>query len=275
MLVSSTELWSLGGTALSLWCGWGSGGRYGGGLSWRWGIRSRRRRRRSGCRRFIQADGRGVVPLFGHDRQRQGGEHEDRRGHGSQLAQERVGATCAEDGLAGSAEGGPDLRSLPGLKEDDADHDEGDQHVEDDQGGEHGLLLCLHGTCDGKDSSKLGGIETSPADERTIHFKDGEQLADVLWSHAPSVEHRHALACLVPPQRREPRSNMPVRLAGLRGRGGLAGPDCPDRVLGGAKLPAPIPVYARLCLPSFRRPHPLSLIARALGPPLGAAREGP
>src|SRR5437660_12811605 len=118
MLVSSTELRSLGGTALSLWCGrgrrggwigrigcrWGSGGRYGGGLSWRWGIRSRRRRRRSGCRRFIQADGRGVVPLFGHDRQRQGGEHEDRRGHGGQLAQERVGATCAEDGLAGSAE---------------------------------------------------------------------------------------------------------------------------------------------------------------------------
>src|SRR2546427_5937209 len=256
MLMTSTELRSLGGTALSLWCGWGSGGRYGGGLIWRWGIRSRRRRRRSGCRRFIQADGRGVVPLFGHDRQRQGGEHEDRRGHGGQLAQESVGATGAGDGLAGSAEGGPELRSLPGWKEDDADHDEGDQHVEDDQGGEHGLLLCLHGTCDGKDSSKLGGIETSPADERTIHFKDGEQLADVLWSHAPSVEDRHALACLVPPQRREPRSNMPVRLAGLRGRGGLAGPDCPDPLVGDHNLRALILVDACSPPPPMTRQHP-------------------
>src|SRR3989442_7273802 len=106
MLMTSTELRSLGGTALSLWCGWGSGGRYGGGLSWRWGIRSRRRRRRSGCRRFIQADGRGVVPLFGHDRQRQGGEHEDRRGHGGQPVPETVGGTGARDRLGWSARNG-------------------------------------------------------------------------------------------------------------------------------------------------------------------------
>src|SRR5205807_8315546 len=93
------------------------------------------------------------------------------------------------------------------------------------------MLLRLSGTGDGEDSSKLGRIETSSADERAIHFADGEQLADVLWRHAPSVEDRHALACLVPPPRRDPCSNVPVRLTGLRVRGGLAGPDRPDRFI--------------------------------------------
>jgi hypothetical protein len=36
------------------------------------------------------------------------------------------------------------------------------------------MLLCLSGTGDGEDSSKLDGIETSSADERAIHVADGE-----------------------------------------------------------------------------------------------------
>src|SRR5713226_5422966 len=137
------------------------------------------------------------------------------------------------------------------------------------------MLLRLSGTGDGKDSSKLSGIETSTADERAIHFADGEQLADVLWRHAPSVEDRHAPASLVPPQRRDPFSNVPMRLTGLRGRGGLAGPDRPDRLVGDHDLRALILVNARQRLSRLSGQQRLGLITGELVPRLADAEDGP
>src|SRR5207247_11349155 len=127
----------------------------------------------------------------------------------------------------------------------------------------------------GDASAEWRGVVPSSTAERAIHFAEGEQFTAVLWRHAPSVEDRHAPAILVPPQRREPRSNVPVRLAGLRRGGGLAGPDRPDRLVGDHDLRALVLVNARQCLRQLRSQHRLGLIAGALVPRLANAEDRP
>src|SRR5439155_6896185 len=118
-------------------------------------------------------------------------------------------------------------------------------------------------------------IETSPADERAIHAADGEELADVLCRHAPSVEDWYALARLLAPQRRDPRSNVPVRLAGLWGGGGMPGPNRPDRLVRDHDRRALTLVDARQSFRQLSGQHRLSLIAGALVPCLADAENGP
>ena len=91
---------------------------------------------------FLKIDDRGGEgPLFGHDGEAEGGQHEDGSDSDRELAQEVGRATASKDGLAGAAERGADLGALAGLQENRADHEKTDEHMDDDEQRIHGTPI--------------------------------------------------------------------------------------------------------------------------------------
>ena len=109
-----------------------------------WSCRSCGRGFGGGLRRLflLEIDDRGGEgPLFGHDGEGEGGQHEDGGDGDRELAQEVGRATASEDGLTGASERCADLSALAGLQEDRADHEKTDEHMDDDEQRIHGTPI--------------------------------------------------------------------------------------------------------------------------------------
>ena len=75
--------------------------------------------------------------FLGKNGKAQRGDHKDRCRHRRHLAEEGSRAPGAEDGLARTTEGRPDLGAFAGLQQNDAHHDKGDEDMHDGQDDVH------------------------------------------------------------------------------------------------------------------------------------------